>query len=95
MRGQVRAAVKGDIAPVGKNGGDRKSVLVTKTDPAPDTSERPYDQSADGILRRLKRDHPNLAQEVINGDTTATAAASRRSSISWQFSDFPQPRRLY
>lgn len=77
VAGRLQRAWKEDIAPVGKNGGDRKSALVTKTDPDPDTSERPYDQSADGILRRLKRDHPTLAQEVIDGTTTATAAARK------------------
>lgn len=30
---------------------------------------------ADGILARLKRDHPDLAQQVVDGDMSATKAA--------------------
>ena len=31
--------------------------------------------TAESILARLKRDHPNLAQQVIDGDMSATRAA--------------------
>ena len=31
--------------------------------------------NAPGLLARLKRDHPNLAQQVIDGELSATRAA--------------------
>lgn len=33
------------------------------------------DHTADSILARLKRDHPDLAQQVVDGLLTANAAA--------------------
>lgn len=32
-------------------------------------------ETANGVLARLKRDHPNLAQQVIDGELSATRAA--------------------
>lgn len=34
-----------------------------------------HNASASGLLSRLKRDHPDLAQQVIDGDMSATKAA--------------------
>lgn len=71
VRGQVGAAVKGDIAPSPKRGGVGRGRELDRSN---------YDlnhQSADGVLARLKRDDPDLAQAVIDGKTTATAAARK------------------
>lgn len=38
--------------------------------------------SSDGLLARLKRDHPALAQQVIAGELTATAAARKAGIIT-------------
>lgn len=38
--------------------------------------------SSSGLLARLKRDHPHLAQQVINGDMSATAAARQAGIIT-------------
>lgn len=38
--------------------------------------------SADSILARLKRDNPDLAQQVINGEITANAAVARLIAAS-------------
>jgi hypothetical protein len=52
--------------------------------PAKDAAEKPdnvrnseYGNSASHTLRRLKRDHPDLAERVIAGDISAHAAAIR------------------
>lgn len=37
---------------------------------------------ADSLLARLKRDHPDLAQQVINGDISATKAAREAGIIT-------------
>ena len=66
---RLQRAWKEDIAPAAKHGGDRASGVTPL--------ECPDHRTADGILRRLKRDHPDLAQSVIDGETTATAAARK------------------
>lgn len=38
-------------------------------------SHDPTGQRADGILARLKRDDPDMAQQVVNGELSANAAA--------------------
>ncbi len=38
--------------------------------------------SSNGLLARLKRDHPDLAQQVINGDISATKAAREAGIIT-------------
>lgn len=38
-------------------------------------------EGVDGILARLKRDHPDLAQQVIDGELTANAAARQ---LGWR-----------
>lgn len=72
VAGRLQRAWKEDIAPV-RDGPGR---------PPKDEAEKNsncsiHNESADGILRRLKRDHPDLAQEVIDGNITATAAARK------------------
>lgn len=73
VRRNVRAAVKGDLAPAAKHGEIGRGRALDNSN----CSLPPHNESADGILRRLKRDHPDLAQEVIDGTTTATAAARK------------------
>ena len=38
-------------------------------------------ETANGVLARLKRDHPDLAQQVIDGELTANAAARQ---LGWR-----------
>lgn len=73
VAGRLRKAWKEDIAPSPKHGeiGRGRGIDMSNSPLSSDP------RSADGILRRLKRDHPELAQEVIDGDTTATAAARK------------------
>lgn len=42
--------------------------------------------NADGMLSRLKRDRPELAQQVIEGELTATRAA--REAEAWNLELF-------
>jgi hypothetical protein len=44
---------------------------------------RPNNQSAEGILARLKRDHPQIAQAFIEGKYPSAASAGRAAGISW------------
>ena len=41
--------------------------------------------TSDSILARLKRDNPDLAQQVINGEITANAAARIMGWRYWRF----------
>lgn len=68
---EVERAWMEDISPAGSHGGSRKA------DSAAPAIPLPAQQSVDGVLRRLKRDHPALADEVIQGTITATAAARK------------------
>lgn len=59
-------------------------------------SEKPEEQlrrnsslkgnSAESILARLKRDHPQIAQAFIEGEYPSAAAAGRAAGISWLLS---------
>lgn len=60
--------------PLGEHGGDRKSTLHCKVDLAPE-QEVEYGNSADYTVRRLKRDAPELAEQVIRGELSPNAAA--------------------
>lgn len=40
-------------------------------------------KSAEGILARLKRDHPQIAQAFIEGKYPSAASAGRAAGISW------------
>lgn len=71
VAGRLQRAWMEDIPPAGNHGGNRKA------DSAAPATPLPAQQSADGVLRRLKRDHPALADEVIQGTITATAAARK------------------
>lgn len=57
------------------NGGDRKSDEWHSSEPTQ------VKRDADAILSRLKRDHPDLAQQVIDGELTANAAARQ---LGWR-----------
>lgn len=43
----------------------------------------PETKSAQGILARLKRDHPQIAQAFIEGEYPSAASAGRAAGISW------------
>lgn len=42
-----------------------------------------YGTSAESILARLKRDHPQIAQAFIEGEYPSAASAGRAAGISW------------
>lgn len=72
---RVEAEWKREIPSANVNGGSRKANQPRDTrlmTPAAgsDTSER--------VLSRLKRDDPDLAEKVVNGEITANAAAVRK-----------------
>ncbi len=46
-------------------------------------SSSPETKSAEGILARLKRDHPKIAQAFIEGEYPSAASAGRAAGISW------------
>lgn len=47
------------------------------------SSSKAHNQSAEGILKRLKRDHPEIAQAFVEGEYPSAAAAGRAAGISW------------
>lgn len=57
------------IPPIAKHGGDRKSNQGSVT------TLNEEDRGAEYALRRLKRDRPDLAERVVNGNLSANAAA--------------------
>lgn len=59
--GQVRRLIREGIEPAAKHGGDR-------SEQGSDTTLQDRDQTY--IVARLKRDHPDLAQQVIADDQT-------------------------
>ena len=66
VRGLVRRAIKDDLPETGRHGGDRSKKGNHSCTP---------NMNADGMLARLKRDRPDLAQRVIGGELSATKAA--------------------
>ncbi|MER0077987.1 hypothetical protein [Corynebacterium marquesiae] len=68
VRDLVRRAIKDDLPETGRHGGDRSKKGNHSCYPNPN-------MNADGMLSRLKRDRPELAQQVIEGELTATRAA--------------------
>lgn len=84
----VKAELLLGLAPLNINGTNQHAERgVRNTNPSTDT--------ADHVVQRLKRDNPQLAQQVINGTTTANAAAikagHRKKRITMQPDD---PRRM-
>lgn len=65
----VERAWRDEVPAANRNGGDRRSVHRGGTTVVDERN------GADGILARLKRDDPETAQKVINGELTANAAA--------------------
>lgn len=72
MRNQVVRLMQGEISPAAAHGGDRRSELfqVRGTNLKSDTRDR--------VVAQLKRDDPTLADQVINGEITANAAARQK-----------------
>ena len=69
----VRKAIAEGAEPLGPNGGDRKSGEYQSDTITLINKDRGTDP--DYLLRRLKRDHPELAGEVVEGTITVRAAA--------------------
>jgi hypothetical protein len=46
-------------------------------------ASKPVNTTAEGILARLKRDHPQIAQAFIEGEYPSAASAGRAAGISW------------
>ena len=64
-----------DEVPVAReNGGDRRSAEALEQ-PGGTRVNLDGGYTADSILARLKRDNPDLAQQVIRGELSANAAA--------------------
>lgn len=59
----------GETPSSGGHGGDRKSSECHSLEPTQ------VKRDANAILARLKRDHPDLAQQVVDGGMSATKAA--------------------
>lgn len=75
VRDLVRRAIKDDLPASGRRGGD-----MSKVSNSPSSSgDR---NRADSLLARLKRDHPHLAQQVIDGELSATKAAREAGIIT-------------
>lgn len=64
---KVYGLMQGDLPTAGALGSNQHGVSGTQ----PTQAKR----DAGAILARLKRDHPDLAQQVINGDVSAIRAA--------------------
>ena len=76
---EVKRKVLGLAPAATTHGGDRKgdgSRLATNL-------EKPAGPTAEGILARLKRDHPQIAQAFIEGEYPSAASAGRAAGISW------------
>jgi hypothetical protein len=66
----VQALIRGEVAAAGRHGGAREQVRNTNlSDPHDGTDTATY------VLRRLKRDNPELAEQVVAGVLSAHAAA--------------------
>lgn len=70
VRSLVRCAVRGDLPASHKHGTNQHS-----EDEVDNSNCSPHNYSSSGLLSRLKRDHPDLAQQVIDGELSATKAA--------------------
>jgi hypothetical protein len=77
---EVKRKVLGLAPAATTHGGDRKGEESSK---APLLDSKPNNQSAEGILARLKRDHPKIAQAFIEGEYPTAASAGRAAGISW------------
>lgn len=73
---RVRKVWREEIPASGKHGSNQHGTREEKSNSTPNNRE------ADGLLARLKRDHPDLAQQVVNGELSATAAAREAGIIT-------------
>lgn len=67
-----------EVPTSGKHGGDRKSA-VSNNQAGGTSLKEGY--TADSILARLKRDNPDLAQQVIRGELSANAGNFRYEGL--------------
>ena len=75
-------AIKRAIGKAAGQGGDHKSDQARNT-----LLKGQHNDTATGVLRRLKRDRPDLAERVVSGEISANAAA-----IQAGFRKPPKPR---
>ena len=75
----VTKAIREGVEPSGANGGDRKSGEYQSDTITLINKDRGTDP--DYLLRRLKRDHPELAAEVVEGTITAYAGAVKAGHV--------------
>lgn len=71
MREEVQELLRGEVPEVAPHGGDRRS----ESNQVRDTNLKTGTDSAEYVLARLKRDDPELAEQVIRGDVSPNAAA--------------------
>ena len=64
--GLIERAWREEVQASGDRGGDQRTSATRST---------PADHTADSILARLKRDDPDMARQVVNGELSANAAA--------------------
>lgn len=76
-RNAIRMALDGETPAAAKHGGDRKS-----KDQGGATILIGDRNTHDGIVSRLKRDDPELAESVVRGEITANAAARAKG---WRY----------
>lgn len=69
---QIETVWKSEVPAANVNGGDRRSEQFSGTE------LKPNRETADAITARLKRDDPDLAAQVINGEISAHAAALKK-----------------
>ena len=75
VRCLVRSAVQGDLPASGKVGRPTKKQEKN-------SNYSLNNASASGLLSCLKRDHPDLAQQVIDGDMSTTKAAREARRVA-------------
>jgi hypothetical protein len=75
MRARVRELVLGEMPAIGAQGGDRKSNSDDQVDNINLKEQTKGGTDPAYILARLKRDRPDLAEQVVSGKLSANAAA--------------------
>ena len=70
--------VGAELNPHGRRGKPEEEETALGHNPVPVNP-----RTAEGILARLKRDHPQIAQAFIEGEYLSAAAAGRAAGISW------------
>ena len=84
---EVKRKVLGLVEPAGPPAGGNPTGANQHTkegeEPFGANSSTQSKTTAEGILARLKRDHPQIAQAFVEGEYPSAAAAGRAAGISW------------